>query len=233
MIVPPEKIKSFLYHCDSKFHVGDLPSLFEEKEEKHGVIIISGSEGAVYSLNSHLSYQTHISLKNRIPCKHRRGGQSANRIARLHDELVHNYLTIIIGYMDRFFKTDGVSNIKSLIISGPGPKKEELSKRLSLDIPVRFYNEEGIDDLIYKKGKELLGEDTGEEEIQVIRELLRTDPDRLVFGDEIKYEYESNRLEKLWCITKPSYLTEKKTSIVIVNNPFLADYMGVIGLRWR
>jgi len=72
-----------------------------------------------------------------LPKKHRKGGQSSVRFARLRDEKRHNYLRKVAELTTFHFISNDVPNVAGLVLAGSANFKTELStsdmfdKRLS------------------------------------------------------------------------------------------------------
>ena len=63
-----------------------------------------------------------------LPKKHGRGGQSANRFARIRTERRHNYLRKVGEALTAAFITNDVPNVKGLILAGSAEFKNDLQK---------------------------------------------------------------------------------------------------------
>lgn len=63
-----------------------------------------------------------------LPKKHGRGGQSANRFARIRTEKRHNYLRKVAEECTKAFITNDVPNIKGLVLAGSAEFKNDLQK---------------------------------------------------------------------------------------------------------
>lgn len=117
-IVPPNRIKQFIYKCDKKFHVTSLYDLYEE-HDNYGIILVSGSETSFYILNHghKLIYKMNVSLQSR----QKKGGQSAVRIARLAEEKRFIYVKSIVEKLNALF-----IDVKGIIIAGPAEMKNAI-----------------------------------------------------------------------------------------------------------
>lgn len=69
-------------------------------------------------------------LHNNLPTKHRKGGQSQIRMARLHDETVHRYLRKVAETATRHYLTTGSGTPKAngLILAGPTGRSHQLQQ---------------------------------------------------------------------------------------------------------
>jgi peptide chain release factor subunit 1 len=63
-----------------------------------------------------------------LPKKHGRGGQSANRFARIRTERRHNYVRRVAETATKCFITNDRCNVKGLILAGSADFKTDLQK---------------------------------------------------------------------------------------------------------
>jgi peptide chain release factor subunit 1 len=62
-----------------------------------------------------------------LPKKHRKGGQSSVRFARLRDEKRHNYLRKVAELCTQNFITNDMPNVVGLVLAGSANFKTELA----------------------------------------------------------------------------------------------------------
>merc|ERR1719428_1012035 len=87
---PFKPINTSLYLCDNKFHTEALDELLES-DNTYGFIVMDGN-GCLYgTITGNVKNVLH-SFTVELPKKHRRGGQSSVRFARLRVEARHNYV---------------------------------------------------------------------------------------------------------------------------------------------
>ncbi|MCS7142554.1 MAG: peptide chain release factor aRF-1 [Aigarchaeota archaeon] len=167
-VIPPESINTFLYRCDSKFHVDILKEMLREREA-FGVIVLDNEEAAIAVIRGSriVELETYTSG---IPGKHRAGGQSARRFERLREQALTEYYRRVADHANELFLK--YPEIKAIILAGPGPTKEVLSKEGMLHytfkdkirvIDTSYSGEEGVREAI-DKSSELLSE------LQLVRE---------------------------------------------------------------
>jgi peptide chain release factor subunit 1 len=123
---PFKPIKTKMYLCDSKFHVGPLAELLESND-KYGFIIMDGSStlfGTVCG-NDRETLQT---ITVELPKKQKKGGQSSMRFARLRLEARHNYIRKVAELSIQHFITNDLPNVKGLVLAGSAEFKEHLAK---------------------------------------------------------------------------------------------------------
>ncbi len=82
-IVPPEPIQTFLYRCDSRFHLEPLKQLLRERDV-YGVLVVDNEEAAVAVIRGRRIVEMDT-FTSGVPGKHRAGGQSARRFERLRE----------------------------------------------------------------------------------------------------------------------------------------------------
>jgi peptide chain release factor subunit 1 len=63
-----------------------------------------------------------------LPKKHGRGGQSANRFARLREEKRHNYVRKVAELAVQNFITDNRPNVKGIVMAGSADFKTVISE---------------------------------------------------------------------------------------------------------
>lgn len=68
-----------------------------------------------------------------LPKKHGRGGQSANRFARLREEKRHAYVVKVAELAKQNFITDNRPNVKGIIMAGSADFKTVLSESDEFD----------------------------------------------------------------------------------------------------
>lgn len=91
VIVPHLPINTSLYLCGSKFNTEVVRSLLAAEDKRFGFIVVGGS-GTLFGLLQNNAKTVLKQLSVDLPNKHGRGGQSANRFARLRLEGRHNYI---------------------------------------------------------------------------------------------------------------------------------------------
>ena len=74
-----------------------------------------------------------------LPKKHRRGGQSSVRFARLRIEARHNYLTKVCELANKYFidLTTNKANVRGIVLGGCGDLKEQLAGLKEFDPRLR------------------------------------------------------------------------------------------------
>lgn len=93
-----------------------------------------------------------------MPKKHRKGGQSSVRFARLREEKRHNYLRKVAELCTQHFITNDKPNVAGLVLAGNAAFKNELSETDMLDkrlvpiicsiVDVSYGGENGLNEAI-------------------------------------------------------------------------------------
>jgi len=133
-VEPIKPVNTSLYMCDSKFHVDDLLSLFED-ELKYGFVVIDGHCTIFATLQGNVkTVLQQISVD--LPKKHGRGGQSSVRFARLRIEKRNAYVKKVGEIITNLFLTNNVMNVEGMIFGGQSDLKNELIQALDSRIKV-------------------------------------------------------------------------------------------------
>lgn len=125
-ITPFKAINTSLYKCDSVFHTEELKKLLEDND-KFGFIIMDGN-GSLFGTVQGNTRTVLLKFTVDLPKKHGRGGQSANRFARIRTERRHNYVRKVAESTTACFITNDRPNIKGLILAGSAEFKNDLQK---------------------------------------------------------------------------------------------------------
>lgn len=130
-ITPFRPVQAFSYKCENRFNTDCLNFLLED-DEKFGFIIVDGS-GALFATlqGNERNIQQKITVE--LPKKHGRGGQSANRFARLREEKRHNYVTKVAELATQNFITNNMPNVKGIIMAGNADFKTVIQQADSFD----------------------------------------------------------------------------------------------------
>ncbi len=125
-LTPFKPINTSLYKCDSVFHTEDLKCLLEDND-RFGFIIMDGN-GSLFGTLQGNTRSTLLKFSVDLPKKHGRGGQSANRFARIRTERRHNYVRKVAESATSCFITNDRPNIKGLVLAGSAEFKNDLMK---------------------------------------------------------------------------------------------------------
>ena len=152
---PPQPIESFRYHCDSNFLTEPLEHMLAEKG-LYGLVVLDRREANVGWLRGK-RVEPVKSTTSLVPGKQRKGGQSAQRFARLRLEAIDKFYKEVAEMADELFvphrhELDGV------LVGGPSPTKEEfldgdylhheLQDQVIGKFDVSYTDESGLYDLV-------------------------------------------------------------------------------------
>lgn len=122
IVEPPVANKLAYYRCDNKFHTWIVEDIFKPKlcATNQILVLITGDEARFYRVGKTVSYIG--STQGLLIKRHRKGGQSSIRFARLAEESRHHYTEKIITDL----KSKGIDTTAMIIVSG----SRELGKDL-------------------------------------------------------------------------------------------------------
>tara|TARA_B100000809_G_C15095716_1_gene514903 strand:- start:320 stop:1600 length:1281 start_codon:yes stop_codon:yes gene_type:complete len=177
-VEPPKDLKQYLYRCDDHFHVDILKDMLKD-DNLIGFLAIDAKDagwGLLYGEKIEVLSQTGSGVAG----KHRQGGQSAKRFQKLREmELSYFYNRVATTTREYFID---IYPIKGLIISGPGPTKEDfingnyleyrLQDMIINTIDASYAGAEGIREA-FAKSSEILGDFRMVEEKKLIEDLFR------------------------------------------------------------
>ncbi|MGC8772980.1 MAG: peptide chain release factor aRF-1 [Conexivisphaera sp.] len=177
-IEPPKPVPTFLYRCDDHFHVDILRDMLRETDVV-GILSLDSSE-ASFGILSGSSLQIVQNITSGVGGKHRQGGQSARRFERLREVELNDFFTRVADHAAKIFIEQ--FQIKKLIISGPGPTKEDFYKQGYLDyrlqnmvigvVDTSYAGDEGVRETL-ERAAELLRDVRLLEEKELVEEFLR------------------------------------------------------------
>lgn len=172
-IEPPKDLSTFLYRCDDHFHVDILKDMLKD-DNLIGFLAIDTKDtgwGLLYGNKIEVLRET----SSGVAGKHRQGGQSARRFERLREMELTYYYNRIAEVTKEFFID--IYPIKGLIVSGPGPTKEDFLKSNYLEyrlqnmviavLDTSYSGSEGIRESFVKAGEVLSDFRLSEEKILV------------------------------------------------------------------
>ncbi|MFX0122511.1 MAG: peptide chain release factor aRF-1 [Candidatus Hodarchaeota archaeon] len=121
---PPQPISRKLYVCDNRFHVEYLIDRLVEKDT-YALLAIDSAKATIATLKGD-QIEIVKSTRSGAAKKHRKGGQSSVRFARLREEAVTRFLKRVADDMKQFFIEDARIELKGVIIGGPGQIKDQV-----------------------------------------------------------------------------------------------------------
>ena len=171
IVNPPEKVKTFRYHCASEFLLFPLEEMIKPRET-YGLLVIGRANSAVgYLRGNHVEIVREFT--SGIHGKHRAGGQSQRRYERIIEEQEKRFYHRISEEINNLFLN--IEDLNGIFVGGPGPSKEKFVNEESLDYRLRdkildvvdlgYSGSEGIRALIDKVKEKI-------EDVKYIREKL-------------------------------------------------------------
>jgi len=177
-IDPPKDLTTFLYRCDDHFHVDILKDMLKD-ENLIGFLAID-SKDAGWGLLHGDKIDVLSETGSGVAGKHRQGGQSAKRFQKLREMELTYYFNRVAETTREYFID--IYPIKGLIISGPGPTKEDfikgsyleyrLQEKIIATIDSSYSGAEGIREAFAKAG-DILADFRMVEEKKLVEELFK------------------------------------------------------------
>lgn len=157
IIEPPEPIQTFMYTCDSYFHLEQLKQFLVEKEI-YGLIVMDRKEATVGFLNG-TTIQVVSNEQSLVPSKHHQGGQSSRRYERLIEIAAHEFFKKVGEIANNAF-VPLIKDIKAVFIGGPGATKEyffekdylrnEVKAKVKDLLDIGYTDETGLREIVEK-----------------------------------------------------------------------------------
>ena len=177
-IDPPKDLKQYLYRCDDHFHTDILKDMLRD-DNLVGFLAIDAKDAGWGLLHGNkIETLTHTS--SGVAGKHRQGGQSAKRFQKLREMELTYYYNRVAAITKEFFIE--IYPIKGLVVSGPGPTKEDfvnggyleyrLQDMVISTIDASYAGVEGIREAFAKSG-DVLSDFRMVEEKGIIEDLFR------------------------------------------------------------
>ena len=255
MIEPPKKITQTFYLCDKRFHLESILEMFCD-EHNYGIVFISGKFFEIYKViksGDNLDIRK-IQGHSIDPLKkHNKGGQSAPRFQRLHEEKEAAYIKKVSEYVINNTFTDNKTKctVEKLILAGPGDKKRMVAESPLITqyfpsdsmevVNTGDINERNIISTIHNM-RHLFEKDINQYYDKILNEiqnLMVIADDKLLFGiDEINKSLSEKGVQKIICdeevIDKLNLDTDDSCEIVKIPSYKLKQVGGiqVIGIKW-
>ena len=225
-IDPPKDLNQYLYRCDDHFHVDILKDMLKD-DNLIGFLAIDAKDagwGLLHGDKIEVLSQTGSGVAG----KHRQGGQSAKRFQKLR-EMELSYFYNRVAQTTREYFID-IYPVKGLIISGPGPTKEDfingnyleyrLQNNIINTIDAGYSGAEGIREAFAKSG-DILGSFRLVEEKKMIEDLFReinTNTGKGSYGLHEVIEFLKNNVVKTLLITDNTNLHRVEAKCKRCNN---------------
>ncbi|QCC50319.1 peptide chain release factor aRF-1 [Halapricum salinum] len=192
---PPDPIESFRYHCDAEFLTEPLEDMLLDKG-LFGLIVLDRREANVGWLKGK-RVEPVKSASSLVPGKQRKGGQSAQRFARLRLEAIDNFYQEVAGMANDLF-VEQRHDLDGILVGGPSPTKDEfldgdylhheLQDMVLGKFDVSYTDESGLYDLV-DAASEVLAEHEILQDKEVMEEFFK----QLHDGDKATYGFDQTR----------------------------------------
>ncbi|SEK88656.1 peptide chain release factor aRF-1 [Haloferax larsenii] len=192
---PPEPIQSFRYHCDSNFLTGPLEDMLMDKG-LFGLVVLDRREANVGWLKGK-RVEPVKSASSLVPGKQRKGGQSAQRFARLRLEAIDNFYQEVAGMANDLFVPQR-HDMDGILVGGPSPTKDEfldgdylhheLQDLVVGKFDVAYTDESGLYDIV-DAGQDVLADQEVIKDKKQMEEFF----EKLHRGNESTYGFEPTR----------------------------------------
>ena len=225
-IDPPKDLNQYLYRCDDHFHVDILKDMLKD-DNLIGFLAIDAKDagwGLLHGDKIEVLSQTGSGVAG----KHRQGGQSAKRFQKLR-EMELSYFYNRVAQTTREYFID-IYPVKGLIVSGPGPTKEDfingnyleyrLQNNIINTIDASYSGAEGIREAFAKSG-DILGNFRLVEEKKMIENLFReinTNTGKGSYGLQEVIEFLKNNVVQTLLITDNTNLHRVEAKCKRCNN---------------
>jgi len=213
-IDPPKDLKTFLYRCDDHFHVDILKDMLKD-DNLVGFLAIDAKD-AGWGLLHGDKIEVLKETGSGVAGKHRQGGQSAKRFQKLREMELTYFFNRVAATTKEYFID--IYPIKGLIVSGPGPTKEEFINNNYLEyrlqdmvlatIDASYSGAEGIREAFAKSG-EILSDYRMVKEKKIIEELfnhINSNTGRGAYGMKEVIDYLKNNVVDKIIITDDTNL---------------------------
>ena len=208
-IDPPKDLNQYLYRCDDHFHVDILKDMLKD-DNLIGFLAIDAKD-AGWGLLHGDKIEVLTQTGSGVAGKHRQGGQSAKRFQKLREmELTYYYNRVAETTREYFID---IYQIKGLVISGPGPTKEDfingnyleyrLQNMIINTIDASYSGGDGIREA-FRKSADILSSFRMVEETKLVEDLIReisTHSGKGAYGLQEIIEYLKNNVVKTLIIT--------------------------------
>lgn len=160
-IDPPKDLRTYLYRCDDHFHVDLLKDML--KDDNLVGFLALDSKDAGWGLLHGDRLEVLSETGSGVAGKHRQGGQSAKRFQKLREQELTHYFNRVAETTREYFVD--IYPIRGLIVSGPGPTKEEfvnggyleyrLQKMVLATLDTSYAGAEGVREALGRAGDAL------------------------------------------------------------------------------
>ncbi|ELZ01691.1 peptide chain release factor 1 [Natrialba chahannaoensis JCM 10990] len=192
---PPQPVESFRYHCDSDFLTEPLENMLADKG-LYGLVVLDRREANVGWLKGK-RVEPVKSASSLVPGKQRKGGQSAQRFARLRLEAIDNFYQEVAGMANDLFVPKR-HELDGILVGGPSPTKDEfldgdylhheIQDNVIGKFDVAYTDESGLRDLVDNAEDAL-----ADAEVMKDKKQMEEFFEELNAGDRATYGFEQTR----------------------------------------
>jgi len=238
-VVPPTPIRNNSYHCDKEFHLEKLESLFAT-HPLYLYVVLTSSSAVILTLQGTRETVIHRFTVD-MPTNSRKGGYSANRLARIRGEKrdlledkitegVHQYLLGATGSVGHIF-VGGSGPLAKTIYDALGTQGVPLSLHtISSEIHSRALHE------LLEQSHEVIHSTviTGERESLAYLEMcIARGGDRVVFGMERIVQADRDQLLEVVFLEKGFTMVEGiNARCIVFEHITLGGYGKAVGLLY-
>ncbi len=173
-VFPPYPLTTQFYRCESRFVLEPLEDMFENTGT-YGLVVLDGKDATIAILKGKM-VKVLRTLHSTAMQKVHKGGQSAARFQRIHEETVEKYYQRAGEAMNVFLE---MKNLQGVIIGGPGPVKEDFTKAKFYNYQLKilgvidtgYADEQGLKELMEKSG-DLLKEQEAVKEKKIVADFI-------------------------------------------------------------
>ncbi|MFH0713069.1 MAG: peptide chain release factor aRF-1 [Candidatus Micrarchaeota archaeon] len=173
-VEPPYPLATQFYRCESKFVLEPMEDMLEHTGT-YGLVVLDGKDATIAILKGKM-VKVLRTLHSTAMQKVHKGGQSAARFQRIHEETVEKYYQRAGEAMDVFME---IKNLQGVIIGGPGPVKEDFTKAKFFNYQLKilgvvdtgYADEQGLKELM-EKSADLLKEQEAVKEKKLVSEFI-------------------------------------------------------------
>lgn len=194
VLIPPEPVVDYIYHCDSVFYLEPLEKMLRECST-YGLILLDLREATIGML---VGRQTEVikHLHSTVPGKQRKGGQSAHRFEQLRRIAIHDFYKRIGDAANEAFLEVEPAELKGILIGGHSPTKEEfgeggflhyeLQKKVLGLFETGYTDESGFSELINAAEDTLQGIDLIKQKkgMELFFKELATESGKVSYGED-------------------------------------------------
>ncbi|MFB6254819.1 MAG: peptide chain release factor aRF-1, partial [Halobacteriaceae archaeon] len=215
---PPESIESFRYHCDSEFLTEPLEEMLADKG-LYGLIVLDRREANIGWLRGK-RVEPVKSTTSMVPGKQRKGGQSAQRFARLRLEAIDNFYQEVASMANDLFVPER-HELDGVLVGGPSPTKDEfldgdylhheIQDQVLGKFDVAYTDESGLYDLV-DAAEETLADAELMEDKSIMEDFFK----ELNAGDLATYGFEQTRKNLMMGAVETLLISEDLRKDVII-----------------